>query len=96
MSRAENSSKSRRRETISLLDIMREPVDDRTERLVLITDRGNIETVYRAAEAEGEPGVAAVVWVGGAGGGTEGPAGGIYHHLADDLVANGISSLRLN
>ncbi|MBI4233419.1 MAG: alpha/beta fold hydrolase [Chloroflexi bacterium] len=39
---------------------------------------------------------AGVVWVWGARGGFEGPAGGIYGVLAEELLAEGITSLRLD
>ena len=45
---------------------------------------------------EAPEGRAAVVWVGGAGGGLEGPAGGLYPRLARRLVADRIASLRLD
>lgn len=41
-------------------------------------------------------GLRAVIWVAGAGGGTEGPAGGMYPRLAADLTTCEISSLRLD
>ncbi len=41
-------------------------------------------------------GDAAVIWVGGAGGGLAGPASGLYPRLADRLVKENIASLRLD
>jgi len=82
--------------TISLLSAERTPVGPGVEQVVLQTDRGAIRGFLHAAGADGAPGPAVVVWVGGAGGGTEGPAGGIYHRLADQLALEGISSLRLD
>ena len=41
-------------------------------------------------------GAPAVVWVGGSGGGLDGPAGGMYPRLAGRLTAQGIASLRLH
>ena len=36
-----------------------------------------------------------VIWVGGTGGGWDTPAGGLYPHLAKELMEEGISSLRV-
>ncbi|GAB3312344.1 dienelactone hydrolase family protein [Hymenobacter humi] len=41
-------------------------------------------------------GAPAVVWVGGSGGGLDGPAWGMYPRLAGQLAARGIASLRLH
>ena len=54
--------------------------------------RGPISCLYH----QGRPGRGAVIWVGGTDGGFDGPAGGIYATLADDLLAKGIGSLRLD
>ncbi|HUS17257.1 MAG TPA: dienelactone hydrolase family protein [Chloroflexia bacterium] len=88
--------KRRTDNTISLQDVMRVPAGAGVERVVLDTDRGTISGFLHAAGARGEIGPAAVVWVGGAGGGTEGPAGGLYRNLAERLAPHGISSLRLD
>jgi pimeloyl-ACP methyl ester carboxylesterase len=61
--------------------------------LLLHTDNGSINTRYHAAGANGSP---AVIWVGGAGGGLDGPAGGMYPRLAQKLTQNNIASLRLH
>lgn len=60
--------------------------------LFLATPRGDIACRYHQAQ----PGEAVVLWVGGTDGGFSGPADGIYHRLAADLVEHGISSLRLD
>lgn len=62
------------------------------EEILLETSLGNILAHYH--EADGAE--AAVVWVGGAGGGLDGPAAGMYPRLARQLVANQIASLRLH
>ncbi|HSK79355.1 MAG TPA: alpha/beta hydrolase [Thermoanaerobaculia bacterium] len=56
------------------------------------TDGGMIDCRFHQAR----PGNAAVLWVGGAGGGLDGPAGGMYPRLAGKLVPEGIASLRLH
>jgi hypothetical protein len=59
--------------------------------LRLRTDRGDIPCLYDA----GKPGAGAVIWVGGFDGGFDGPAG-IYATLAEDLLEDGIGSLRMS
>jgi pimeloyl-ACP methyl ester carboxylesterase len=60
--------------------------------VLLRTERGAISCLYH----EGKAGGGAVIFVGGTDGGFDGPANGIYVALADDLLAHGISSLRLD
>lgn len=69
----------------------RTPDPDGTERLVLHTGRGDILCRHHVATA----GDAAVLWVFGAGGGLNGPAGGVYARLGRRLAARGIASLEL-
>ena len=90
----------KRQQTISLLAVRRDSNPEATPasgaRLTLATDRGEIATYYHPLLPESKPGPAAVVWVGGAGGGFDGPAGGLYRDLAATLLRYGISSLRLH
>lgn len=60
--------------------------------VTLATSRGPIRCLFTACE--GQPG--AVVFVGGALGGFEGPADGLYRELAERLVERGLSSLRIH
>ncbi|SNR39575.1 alpha/beta hydrolase family protein [Hymenobacter mucosus] len=60
--------------------------------LVLHTTQGEIVARLHPAA----PGAAAVVWVGGAGGGLDGPAWGMYPRLAAQLALQGVASLRLH
>jgi alpha-beta hydrolase superfamily lysophospholipase len=60
--------------------------------IVLRTDRGDIETRYHPATAA----TAGVVWVGGAGGGLDGPARGLYPEGCRRLQARGTAGLRLH
>lgn len=65
---------------------------DGVEELTLHTNAGDIPARLHA----GTEGAAAVVWVGGSGGGLDGPAWGMYPRLAGQLAARGIASLRLH
>ncbi|UOQ78058.1 alpha/beta hydrolase [Hymenobacter sp. 5516J-16] len=62
------------------------------EELTLHTNAGPITARLHPAT----PGAAVVVWVGGSGGGLDGPAGGMYPRLAGQLAERGIASLRLH
>jgi hypothetical protein len=59
----------------------------------LHTNRGDIVARYHPAES---PNGGGVVWVGGAGGGLDGPARGIYVEAAERLHERGVASLRLH
>ena len=61
-------------------------------RLILNTSRGDIPCVFH--HCEGNTG--GVIWVCGALGGLDGPSFGIFSTLSDELVDEGISSLRLH
>ncbi len=91
-----NSRRKKRQETISLLEVRRAPGGATSEDVVLATNRGDITGIFHPALPGGVPGPAAVIWVGGAGGGLVGPAGGLYADMADVLRRYGISSLRLH
>lgn len=67
-------------------------VAEGVEELTLHTNAGDIAARLHPAPA----GAPAVVWVGGAGGGLDGPAGGLYPRLAGQLAAQGVASLRLH
>lgn len=65
---------------------------DGVEELTLNTNAGDI-----AARLHPDPvGSPAMVWVGGADGGLDGPAWGMYPRLAGQLAAQGVASLRLH
>ena len=61
--------------------------------LVLITNRGSIRTLIHHDPSN--PTQKGVVWVGGARGGFDGPAGSMYKLLGDNL-SPGITSLRVD
>ena len=65
---------------------------DGVEELSLNTNAGSIAVRLHPAPA----GAPVVVWVGGAGGGLDGPAWGMYPRLAGQLATQGIASLRLH
>ena len=60
--------------------------------VALTTTRGQIDALYHPAEGEG----GALICVGGAGGGTSGPAKGLYERLGHALNAQGVSTLRVD
>ncbi len=61
--------------------------------MMLHTTRGEIETILHSDTDD--PPSSAVLWVWGARGGFDGPAGGIFGNLAEELKGR-ITSLRLN
>lgn len=62
----------------------------------LKTSRGEIDTRFHPAEKNGNIVTAGVVYVGGAHGGLDGPARGLYRALCDRLQPMGIAGLRLH
>lgn len=78
--------------TFSLESVTSHGPTDNVEALTLHTNAGDLTARLHPAAA----GAPAVVWVGGAGGGLDGPAGGLYPRLAGQLAAQGIGSLRLH
>lgn len=77
---------------LELRNILSEGFDQESEIIRFETNRGSIITRLHAAPA----GIGAVIWVGGAGGGLDGPAGGMYPRLAKILLPENITSLRLH
>jgi hypothetical protein len=67
------------------------PPEDGFVPLRMMTSRGEIAGRHYAVPGARE----AAVWVGGAGGGWDTPAHGLYPRLCDDLRGQGIASLRL-
>jgi dienelactone hydrolase len=67
-------------------------VADGVEELTLHTNAGDITARLHPVPA----GAPAVVWVGGSGGGLDGPAWGMYPRLAGQLASQGIASLRVH
>lgn len=77
---------------LALQSVLVGGLEGEAEVLRLETSAGSIHARYHDAEA----GDLAVVWVGGAGGGFGGPAGGLYPRLAERLACEGVASLRLH
>jgi alpha-beta hydrolase superfamily lysophospholipase len=68
------------------------PEPDGSYRLLLQTSRGDLYGILHVCEGE----TGAVVMVGGASGGVDGPADGIYAKLGSALAAQGVTVLRLH
>jgi hypothetical protein len=62
------------------------------KRVIINTSQGDIPCLFH--HCEGETG--GVIWVGGALGGVDGPSYNIFSSLSEELVEEGISSLRLH
>jgi alpha-beta hydrolase superfamily lysophospholipase len=77
---------------VTLESVTAHQVVDGVEELTLNTSHGGIS----ARLHPGPAGAPAVVWVGGSGGGLDGPAWGMYPRLAARLAGQGIASLRLH
>lgn len=76
-----------------VLDSITITIDDNgIVEIKLNTNLGPVDTRYHKSEGA----EAAVIWVGGAGGGLVGPAGGLYPRIAEQLVAQNIASLRVD
>jgi dienelactone hydrolase len=76
---------------LTLRDVARTTSPDGTERVILSTDRGDVECRLQLA-ARGE---AAVVWVFGTGGGLGGPAHGVYTRVGRRLLGADVTSLEV-
>jgi pimeloyl-ACP methyl ester carboxylesterase len=86
------------RESIEWRGVRKGAVENNASAMRLLTDRGDIETRYHPAapNASAEAKKLGVVWVGGAGGGLDGPARGLYPAACEQLQARGIAGLRLH
>ncbi len=79
------------RAELRLVGVEEMPSDNGVGAVVLETDAGRIRCRWHTGG-----GRSAVLWFGGAGGGLDGPAGGLYPRLAVRLASHGISSLRVD
>ncbi len=78
---------------LELLDLEMQPETGESPRYVRFkTSNGEVAAVFHPVKG----GRSAVIWVSGAAGGVEGPAGGLYPRLAERLTGKGIASLRLD
>ena len=71
--------------------IRTEKLDELRERVFIATEDGEIECIFHPAG-----GGRGVIWLCGALGGFDGPSFGIFKILSEQMVADGISSLRLH
>ncbi len=78
--------------TLQVLSVDAEPEEKGRHRLAIKTSKGEIPGILHPCDG----GRGAIVWVCGAVGGFDGPAGGIYADLGEALVKDGLTSLRLN
>ncbi len=79
-------------EQLELVSVNEKPIHDGMIEVRLNTNHGMIPCRLHPVKDSR----LGIVWVGGAGGGLEGPARGMYPRLADRLVGDGIASLRLS
>lgn len=77
--------------SLRLIEVKIKPVDDTRTDVVLSTSRGDIRGILHPAN-----GNAGIIWVCGALGGFDGPSFGIFKDLSQELIAEGITSLRLD
>lgn len=85
-----------RDERLTLQSIERHAGHGTGEPVVLHTDRGDIVCRYHAALPAFGARARAVLWVGGATGGLEGPAGGLYPAACHQLQERAVAGLRLH
>ncbi len=78
--------------TLNIEEVKADREPDGSFRITLRTSRGDLQCLFTACE--GQPGVA--LMIGGAMGGFDGPAGGVYKDLATRLPGKGVSVLRVN
>ncbi|HJP41706.1 MAG TPA: alpha/beta hydrolase [Dehalococcoidia bacterium] len=77
---------------LRILQVLGSPTEaENTFQIRLETSRGPLECMFYAVEG----GTGAAVFVGGAMGGIDGPANGLYSRLPAALAENGVSSLRI-
>jgi hypothetical protein len=82
--------------SLELRGVTTEGKSDGVAALKLQTDRGAIDARYHPVPAEARTKNLGVVWVGGAGGGLDGPARGLYPEACQRLQKAGIAGLRLH
>jgi pimeloyl-ACP methyl ester carboxylesterase len=81
---------------LRLRTLVRGPLEQDSQILLFHTDSGQITGKYHPAKPPlGKP-TRAVVWVGGSGGGLDGPAGALYPETCSRLQKLGMASLRLH
>jgi alpha-beta hydrolase superfamily lysophospholipase len=76
-------------------DTLRQPESNAVEAITLRTDDGDIIARYHAS-ASSQSTLMGAIWVGGSGGGLDGPARGLYPAACGLLQARGVAGLRLH
>jgi alpha/beta superfamily hydrolase len=71
--------------------VLHEQLEGGEERVVLRTSDGDVECRYHPADGQ-----SAVIWLGGAAGGFDGPADGLYLEMCRRFAGKGIAGLRLH
>lgn len=81
---------------LSLQTLTRGSLEEGVQTLVFHTDAGRITGKYHPAKPPIRKPARAVIWVGGSGGGLDGPAGGLYPEACTRLQKLGMAGLRLH
>jgi pimeloyl-ACP methyl ester carboxylesterase len=81
---------------LTVTHIDRGTIENGVEPVTLHTDLGDIVGRYHPANRPTGKPLRAVVWVGGAGGGLDGPAGGLYPAACQQLQSKSIAGLRIH
>jgi hypothetical protein len=82
--------------SLELTGIQRGGMDDGAQVITLKTNTGNIAGRFHALESTRRHSARAVIWVGGAGGGFNGPALGLYPAACERLQRQDIAGLRIH
>ena len=77
--------------SLKLIGVKTRTIDNTQTEVVLNTSRGDTRGILHPAHSTG-----GVIWVCGALGGLDGPSFGIFKDLSQELVADGLTSLRLD
>ena len=93
---AEDEKVSFGREALLWRGVTKQGEASNTVAMRLHTDRGDIEARYHPVQPRADKRGLAVVWVGGAGGGLDGPARGLYPEACERLQKSGVAGLRLH
>ncbi len=76
---------------LKLIGVESLPLDENQNQVTLKTAAGDIECLFHFVKGQ-----CGVIWVCGALGGFDGPSFGVFKALSEELLSEGISSLRLN
>lgn len=90
------TARSNREIRLTLTEVNRHPLGNKVEMMTWRTDRGSIETRFHPVTRDHTVRRSAVVYVGGAGGGLDGPARELYPALCEKMQEHGVAGLRLH